>query len=93
MTSYGTITEMKEVEPTLINLPNKHLIREDEVARFMAENGEDIKRECLKVSYTYPGSTYIHTSIDLQEDGHVRQTEAVVPEGMIYIDFTKLKLT
>jgi len=84
---------MKEAEPILVTLPNRRLIEESELARFMAENGEDIKREGLRVSYIYPGSTYVHTSVDLQEDGHVRQTGAVVPEGMVYIDFAKLKLT
>ena len=33
---------MKEAEPTLIVLPNRRLIEESELARFMAENGVSI---------------------------------------------------
>lgn len=71
------------------SLPNRRLIREDEISRFMVENAENIQRLGLVPSPIIAGSTYIHISEDLQDDGHIRETEAKVPEGMVYMNFFK----
>jgi hypothetical protein len=70
-------------------LPNRRLIPVEELPQFMAEYSSDIQRAGLTLSLVYPGSMYTHTSIDMQEDGHIRKTVAEVKEGMVYLDFSK----